>query len=183
MRPGFTLINTCVAWPKRLRVDEAARIGTPQMTRALKAGLLFFFFALCACSLLIAQKFQERIPAPVPRELFAVVNQQLAAFRSADFQSAYRQAATGVQHKFTLGQFETMVRQSYPTMTQAQRVEYGLARTQGGTAVVQVFFFDGDGMVRAFLYSLIKEDDSWRIDGVEELRSYRAGDRLAGTHA
>ena len=158
-------------------------IALPKMTRAFKAGLLFFFFALCACSLIVALKLRERMPAPAPRELFAIVHEQLVAFRSADFQSAYRQAATGVQHKFTLGQFEKMVRQSYPAMTQAGRVEFGLARVDGGTAVVQVFFFGSDGRMRAFLYSLIKEDKSWRIDGVEPVQSYRTGDRLSGTQA
>jgi hypothetical protein len=153
------------------------------MTRAFKAGLLFFFFALCASSLFVAQKLRERIPPPAPRELFAIVNEQLLAFRAADFQSAYRHAATGVQQKFTLTQFEKMMRRNYPAVASQIRVEFGSVRVRGASAVVQVFFFAPDGSVRSFLYSLINEDDSWKIDGVEEMRIHRSGDQLGGVHA
>lgn len=158
-------------------------MGGPKMTRTLKAGLLLSLFVLCAISLFIAHRLRERLPAPAPRELFAIVNEQLAAFRSADFQGAYRHAATGVQHKFTLTQFEKMVRQNYPEMIRTQRVEFGVVKVQGGSALVQVFFFAENGSVRSFLYSFINEDESWKIDGVEELKGYRPGDRLAGSHA
>ena len=80
------------------------------MNRLAKASLLLFFFSLCGVALFITHRVRERAPAPAPHELFAVVNDQLAAFRAADFPSAYRQAATGVQQKFTLPQFEAMVR-------------------------------------------------------------------------
>jgi len=154
------------------------------MSRAVKALLLFAFFALCGSSFFVAQKLRERaVPAPVPRELFAIVNEQLLAFRAADFQSAYLHAATGVQQKFTLPQFERMVRQNYPAITQARRVEFGLVKAEGASAVVQVFFFAGDGSVRSFLYSLINEDEVWKINGVEEVDGYQARDPLAGVHA
>lgn len=158
-------------------------MGGPKMTRALKAGLLLSLFALCAISFFVAQKLRERLPSPAPRELFAIVNEQLAAFRSADFQSAYRHAATGVQHKFTLAQFEKMVRQNYPEMTQTQRIEFGEMKVQGGSALLQVFFFSGNGSVRSFLYSFTRENDSWKIDGVQELKGYRSDEGLAGSHA
>ncbi len=158
-------------------------MGGPKMTPTLKASLLLFLFALCAISLFVAQKLRERLPAPAPRELFAIVNQQLAAFRSADFQSAYRHAATGVQRKYTLTQLEKMVRQNYPEMTRTQRVEFGVVKVQGASALVQVFFFAPNGSVRSFLYSFVNEDDSWKIDGVEQLNDYRQSDRLAGSHA
>jgi hypothetical protein len=125
----------------------------------------------------------EIVPAAEPHDLFAIVNQQLTAFRSADFPSAYRQAATGVQQKFTVAQFEKMVRQHYPEMTRACRVEFGLVRQRGETALVQVFFFADDGSTRAFVFSLINEQDAWKIDGVEETGTYRLRDPLAGTHA
>lgn len=153
------------------------------MTRALKAGLLLSLFVLCAFSLLVTHKLRAHSPAPIPRELFAIVNEQLVAFRSADFQSAYQHAAVGVQQKFTLAQFETMVRRNYPEMTRACRVEFGFVKVEGGSALVQVFFFGENGAVHSFIYSLINEDDSWRIGGVEEVKGYRLRDRLSGTHA
>lgn len=153
------------------------------MTRPVKASLLFFLFLICGSAFVVTHQLRRRLPAPVPRELFAIVNQQLVAFRTADFQSAYRHAATGVQQKFTLAQFETMVRRNYPEMTRAHRVEFGLVTVQGGNALVQVFFIREDGAVRSFIYSLTNEDAVWRIDGVEELKSYRRDQPLAGSQA
>ncbi len=153
------------------------------MTRPVKATLLFFFFVVCGVAFVITHEVRERRATPVPRELFAIVNQQLAAFRTDDFQGAYRQAATGVQQKFTPSQFESMVRRNYPEMTRARRVEFGLVRVQGGTALVQVFFFAENGEVRSFIYSLTNEDEAWKIEGVEELKNYRRVQPLAGTQA
>jgi hypothetical protein len=119
------------------------------------------------------------IPPPAPHELFAVVEKQLAAFRAADYSSAYRQAASGVQQKFTVPQYEAMIRRDYGEISGAQRIEFGFARVSGPTAVVQVFVREANGSVRAFLYSLIAEGDSWKINGVQPQRS---GFRRAGLH-
>lgn len=151
------------------------------MTRFAKASLLLFFFSLCGVAIFVTHEIRERIPAPAPHELFAVVNDQLAAFRAEDFPGAYRYAATGVQQKFTLHQFESMVRRDYAEMAHAQRVEFGSVKIEGSTALVQVFFFAGNGSARCFIYSLISEDRGWRIGGAEELRRYRPSQRLAGT--
>ena len=153
------------------------------MSRTLKASLLFCAFAVCALAFLVAYEVEQANHPPQPHDLFAVVQEQLSAFRAANYQSAYRQAASGVQQKFTLPQFEKMVRRRYPEMTQAGRVEFGLVDVQGTTATVQVFFFAADRSVRSFLYSLTREDEAWRIDGVEELESERRGESLAGTQA
>lgn len=152
------------------------------MSSTLKAALLLFLLSVCAAAFIVAHKMSDQVSPPTPRELFTAVNQQLAAFRSADFQSAYRQAATGVQQKFTAHQFEEMVRHDYPQMTRARRVEFGLVQVQGASAVVQVFFLEADGRARCFLYSLIRESESWKIDGVEELKKYQPNDLLAGSH-
>jgi hypothetical protein len=88
-----------------------------------------------------------------------------------------------VQEKFTLAEFETMVRRNYPEMTRARRVEFGLVKVEDGSAFVQVFFFGENGAVRSFIYSLTNEGADWKIDGVEELKSYRRDQPLAGSHA
>ncbi len=152
------------------------------MSRPIKASLLLFFFIVCASAFVVTEKVRERQPAPNPRQLFAIVNQQLLDFRAADFRSAYQHAATGVQQKFTPVQFEAMVRRNYPAMTRAARVEFGSVQMQGGSALVQVFFVAETGAVRSFMYSLIHEDKVWKIDGVEELKDYRRDEPLSGTH-
>ena len=153
------------------------------MSHVAKASLLLFSLSLCAAATLFTHHLRERRPPPAPRELFAAVNDQLSALRAADFSSAYRRTATGVQQKFTLSQFERMVRRHYGEMTHARRIEFGSARVRGSSAVVQVFFFDEHGAVRAFLFSLTSEENAWKIAGAEELRIYRSNRPLAGTHA
>lgn len=151
------------------------------MTRLAKASLLLFFFSLCGVAAFVTHRWNERRPPPQPRELFAVVNDQLAAFRASDFPGAYRYSSTGVQQKFTLAQFEEMVRRNYAEMANATRVEFGSVKIEGRSAVVQVFFFRRDGSVRTFLYSLLSEEGQWRIGGVQEIEEDRSSQELAGT--
>lgn len=153
------------------------------MSRIVKASLLLFFFSLCGVAFFVAHRIDERRPVPAPRELFAVVNDQLTAFRASDFPGAYRRAASGVQQKFTLPQFELMVRRNYATMLHAHRVEFGSVHVEHGSAVVQVFFFGDGESVRSFLYNLTAEGNAWKIESVEELRPYESTAPLAGSHA
>ena len=151
------------------------------MTRIIKAALLLFFFSLCGAALFVTHQLRERVPAPPPRELFAVVNDQLTALRAADYVSAYRHAATGVQQKFTLPQFERMARHSYGAIDR-HRIEFGSAKVDGNAASVQVFFISPDGSVRSFLYSLAAENKLWKISGVHEVPVHSTKAPLAGLH-
>jgi len=113
------------------------------MTHIVKSFLLLFFFSLCAAAIIVTPQF-ARQSAPVPRELYSIVNNQLNAFRTADFSRAYRNASTRVQQKFSLPQFESMIRRNYAEMMkETQRVEFGVARAQGESAILQVFFGSG----------------------------------------
>jgi hypothetical protein len=149
------------------------------MTRTIKASLLFFLFALCACAIVVTHRVRLHVPPPAPHQLFAVVEQQLAAFRAADYSSAYRQAASGVQQKFTAPQYEAMIRRDYGDISGAQRIEFGFVKVSGATALVQVYFCGANGYIRSFLYSLVAEGDSWKINGVQPMQ---IGDRPVGLH-
>lgn len=153
------------------------------MTSLAKGSLLTFFFSLCGAAFIVSHHVREHRPAPLPHALFAVVNDQLSAFRAADYTSAYRYAATGMQQKFTLPQFERMVRRNYGHVANARRVEFGSVRVDGADATVEVFFFARTGEMRAFLYSLTAEGRSWKISGVEELETWRQARRPAGSLA
>ena len=152
------------------------------MTRTIKASLLFFFLSLCGAAIFVTDQIHRQVPPPAPHELFAVVEKQLAAVRAADYPSAYRHAASGVQQKFTVPQFEAMIRRDYADMTNAQRIEFGFVKVIGSAAVVQVSFVDESSSVRSFLYSLIAEGDSWKINGVQHMQTVPAGHRSAGLH-
>jgi hypothetical protein len=149
------------------------------MTGTVKAALLFFFFSLCASAIVVTHHVRSQVPPPVPHQLFAVVEQQLAAVRLADYSSAYRQAASGIQQKFTAPQYEAIIRREFADMFSAQHIEFGLVKVNGSAAVVQVFFRGADGSVHSFLYSLIAESGAWKINGVQPLRGES---RPAGLH-
>ena len=153
------------------------------MTPLAKGSLLTFFFSLCGAALIVSHHVRGQAPAPAPHALFAVVNDQRSAFRAADYASAYSYAANGMQQKFTLAQFERMVRRNYPHLAQAQRVEFGDVQLNRSTATVEVFFFTRIGGMRAFLYSLTAEGESWKVSGVDELQSWRQARRPAGSQA
>ena len=149
------------------------------MKRTVKASLLFFLFSLCATAVVVTHRVRLHVPPPAPHQLFAVVERQLAAFRAADYSSAYRQAASGVQQKFTAPQYEAMIRRDYGDLSGAQRIEFGFVKVNGAAAVVQVYFCGPNGYSRSFLYSLVAEGDSWRINGVQPMQ---IGDRPVGLH-
>ena len=62
-----------------------------------------------------------------------------------------------------------MIRRDYAEVAGAQRIEFGFVRVNGSTAVVQVFLRDGNGAIRAFLYSFIAEGGAWKINGVQPM--------------
>ena len=141
------------------------------MTPLAKGTLLTFFFSLCGAAFVVSHHSRTHAPAPAPHALFSVVNNQLTAMRAEDYAGAYRYAANGMQQKFTLPQFERMLRRNYGHMAEAQRVEFGSVQVDRGSAQVQVFFFTRHGSVRTFVYSLTAEGDAWKISGVEEVGS------------
>lgn len=152
------------------------------MTRPIKASLLIFFLSLCAAAIFVTEYLRLQVPPPAPHELFAVVEKQLAAFRAADYSSAYSHAASAVQQKFTVPQFEAMIRRDYTEMTKAERIEFGFVKVSGSAAAVQVFFVGEAGVARGFLYSLIAEGNSWKINGVQQMRPAPPGRRPGGLH-
>ena len=149
------------------------------MSRLAKTALLLFFFALCGGAIVATYRAQQRTPPPAARELYSIVNRQLASFRTADFDGAYRQAAAGVQQKFSRAQFELMIRRDFLPMTQTQQVEFGVLEVAGASAMVQVYLTAPDGVVRGFLYSFTAENGGWKIDGVQPLGTQPAR-RLPG---
>ncbi|CAN5451238.1 hypothetical protein BH18VER2_BH18VER2_08160 [soil metagenome] len=137
------------------------------MNRWLKISFLLFFFALCGVAIVVTHLHRKETPAPAARELYSIVNRQLSALRSDDFDSAYRHAASEVQQKFSREQFELMIRRDFSSMTEPQRIEFGDVQVAGGSAIAQVFLTAPDGAMRGYLYSFTAEADGWKIDGVQ----------------
>jgi hypothetical protein len=151
------------------------------MNARLKILFLLFFFALCGAAVIVTSNSRRHTPAPAAKDLFAIVNTQLSALSADDFGSAYRHAASVVQQKFSLPQFESMIRRDFSSMTQARRVEFGAVHVAGAAALMQVFLITPDGVTHGFLYSFTNESDGWKIDGVESL-GLQPTQRLRGLH-
>jgi hypothetical protein len=151
------------------------------MSPRLKVACLLFFFALCGAAVLITELHRRETATPGPRELYSIVSRQLTALRADDFESAYRQAASGVQQKFSPEQFGEMIRRDFHFMTEAQAIEFGNVEVSGGSALVQVYLESPDGLTRCYVFSFTAEDGAWKIDGVQPIGPQPVR-RLPGLH-
>ena len=113
----------------------------------------------------------QRSSDAVKKELSAVIDAQLAAFRANDYPKAYTFAAAGVKTVFPLAGFEKMVRTNYPVIAGSVSTEYGMAFDTGEEAVINVRIENAAKKSVEFQYLLTKEDGVWKIGGVSELKA------------
>lgn len=101
----------------------------------------------------------------VRKDVFAVIEGQLEAFRRGEPERAYGYATTAFRAQRSLSAFVTIVRGSYPEIWANTRAEPGIVRDDGtrATVTVQVYSKPGDA---AYDYTLAKEEAGWRILGV-----------------
>jgi len=151
------------------------------MSRAAKISLLGLLFAVCGAGVFWQYRSERWGAAAQPGLLYEVVLKQMTAFRSDDFAGAYRQVSSNFQERFNIEAFAEMARTEYPGLLKAERVEFGGVHFQGRHAVMPAYFFlPGDDVIPC-VYSLVHEEDVWKIDGVRVLRRWPAGRRLSGT--
>lgn len=108
----------------------------------------------------------------VKKELIAVIDAQLAAFREDDFSRAYGFAAGSIRGMFPPAAFEKMVRAGYPLIARSARAEYGIALDSGDDAAIAVRVTGADekGTTAEYLYTLSKENGVWKITGVSAIQ-------------
>ena len=150
------------------------------MNRTAKYLLLAGLLLVCGAGALLQNKVEHRRQTVPPNELYAIVWKQIAAFRDDDYASAYRQVSTNFQEKFNIVAFSDLARTEYPSVRRAQRVEFGAVHFEGRHAIIPAYLFLPDGDVIPCIYSLVNEDDTWKIDGARILRRWPAGRRLGG---
>ena len=151
------------------------------MKRTAKLALLAALLLACVAAALWQRALERRWHATPPRELYAVVWQQLAAFREADYPAAYGHASMSFQEKFPVTVFADLVRAEYPGLMRAQRLEFGAVRFAGRRATIPAYFFLPEGDILPCLYLLIREEDAWKIEGARVLQRWPATRRLGGT--
>ncbi len=152
------------------------------MTARGKITLLTFFFAICGTAAVVTAYRQAQADANVkPSDLYAVVDRQLGDFRGGDFTRAYEYASQEIQERYSVDQFAAMVQADYPGMTQVSQVQYGLVQTMGRHATMQVYLIGPDGIVMPCVYIMVREGESWRIDGARLMPAWPPDVRMGGT--
>jgi hypothetical protein len=122
--------------------------------------------ALWLVAALTAAEPVKRASTPeVRKEVVAVIEAQLAAFRSGNHAKAYGYAAADLRAQKPLPVFAEIVQRNYPEIWRNTRAEFGLVHDDGrqATVTVQVFAKDND---TAYDFTLVKEQTGWRIYGV-----------------
>ncbi len=129
-------------------------------------------FAVCLLFFLVTPGSVQplhRSSAEVRRQVVGVVESQFAAFRDGDYALAYSFAASGLQQQLTVAAFERMVKDGYPVIAYWRAVSFGAVEDNGREAVVLVSVQGRGGRTRFFRYVLVREENAWRISGVEEV--------------
>ena len=106
-------------------------------------------------------------PKAIRDEVQAVVEGQLAALRTGDFEAAYDFAAAGIRQQFDVRLFALLIKRGYPALLRQQAADLGLVR-DNGAGVAQVVVTVSDALKRSTVYRywLMKEKAGWRISGV-----------------
>jgi hypothetical protein len=142
-----------------------------------------FLMSFLGTVALFAYTMRPRPDLATPSELYAVVQRHLAACRWADFPMAYHSASSSMQERFSLVQFEHKLRQDYQPVADAHHVEFGAVhhvRNSRHKVLVDVYFISRRGEATGWTYTLVFEDEDWKIDGAEPIPGWPAGQRLSG---
>lgn len=153
------------------------------MKAMLRAGALAFALSLVGTLALLHYALYPHPERVTPPELYQVVQRHLAACRSADFPRAYHAAASEVQERFSLVQFEKKIRREYQPVAGADHVEFGAVHRPRGDVkktLVDVYFISQTGEAVGWTYMLVFEDGDWKVDHGDPIPGWPTGQRLSG---
>ncbi len=111
------------------------------------------------------------IVEPNPRDLYQIVELQIAALRRNDYTTAYTFAATGIRQKFPREQFREMIRSSYPQLIGDTRVSFGETRFAASVKASALVFLESNGRSASMIYLFVKENGHWKIEGVQVIKT------------
>lgn len=148
--------------------------------RSRNWSILLFFLSVCLSAALAHSLLRERVRENSPYALYDVVSRQLEAIQSADFSSAYLQAARHVRGNIGLNEFTGLVNAHYHPLLEAQRVEFGSMHRSGHEAKLKVYLVNQREIVTPCVYHLVCENGKWKVSGVRLMRSWPKQYRLSG---
>ena len=149
--------------------------------RRTRVGLILSAFAICGFAAIVQRMRETRSAFEHPSELCDVVLDQMKALREADYLRAYRHASNHLQEQYNFETYAAFARRDHPELHRAERVEFGPVRTEGERAVVPVYFFFPNGELIPAAYSLVREEEGWKIDAVRVHSRWPAHHQLRGT--
>jgi hypothetical protein len=136
------------------------------MRRRIFFALLGWAAAVAGSPLPTTEAALRASKPEVKREVVAVIEAQLEAFRRNDGPRAYGWAAAELRAQKPLPVFLAIVRGSYPEIWSSVRAEPGIVRDNGTRAAVTMRVFSAGGNA-AYDYTLRREPAGWRILGVQ----------------
>jgi Domain of unknown function (DUF4864) len=127
----------------------------------------FCVLAGAACLAVTALAAEPPVSAADGRDLRAVIEAQLAAFRSDNAEQAFSYASPSIREMFvTADYFMAMVRGSYPVVYRPESVAFLLPEIVDGAVIQRVRMTDQQGDAWLAIYRMQRQADrSWRIDG------------------
>lgn len=99
------------------------------------------------------------------KEIVAVIEEQLAAFRKGDLARAYGYAAAELRAQKPLRTFTAIVKENYPEIWANMRAEFGIVRDDGTRASVTVQVYSKASNA-GYDFTLVREKAGWRVHGV-----------------
>jgi hypothetical protein len=132
------------------------------MKRWLAACLLGLSLVILVAQ---AESDMRASKADVKKEIVAVIEAQLAAFRKGDAAKAYAFSATALRQQKPLRAFAMIVKDSYPEIWANTGAEFGIVRDDGERARLLVHVTAKKGEA-TYDYFMLKERAGWRIEGV-----------------
>ncbi len=141
------------------------------------------FFGICGIAALTNTLMRSAGPGFDHSEFYRLIDAQIAAMRSEDYGGAYQYASTGFHRKFDLDQFRVLVRSGYSLLVNSERLEYGTVKVEGNRALVYVFILARNGRVIPCIYNLVRERDSWKIEGARLFPGWPKNRHLGGLEA
>jgi len=141
------------------------------MNAATRFTIIAGCLLLCAGAIIVANPSRDKL---------ANVDSQIQVLAGSDW-IGYRFAASDPQ-KSDLMQLETAILLHDTVKSGCNRIEFGSMKMEGGTALVEVFYFARDERMLPFLYKLVPEKDSWKVVSVERMWSMSRSHPLRGLH-
>lgn len=110
----------------------------------------------------------DALPFSTPqgrKDVIAVIDGQLAAFRAKQLDAAYAFAAPALRTQVPEAQFMQIVRSNYPEIWANVGADFGVVRDNGARATISVKVKTAQGGAR-YDYILMREGKAWRIGSV-----------------